>query len=340
MYGYIYRTINLINGKLYIGKKVSNKFLGEKYLGSGKLLRRSVEKYGKENFKVELLDTAENNLELCNLEKYWISFFNADSSSDYYNITSGGDGGAGPRGNETKNKISNWNSNSILLNKDGIVIKIQKNDLDDYLKNDWQLGYPKNYFKHTETWRQKVTNTTKGKKLMIKNDKRSWINAVDIPIKLSEGWTFYECNPWKYKSKRISGEGKCKYMNNNEVYKLVPQSRWDEFLNNGWVFGGPSHGKGRIAPNKDKKASDETRKKLSESHKGHHNSKESIEKVANAIRGRMVMHKDSKWILVPRGKEREFITNGWLPGRNDNGFKAYIKRIQKDYKKLLEKEVS
>ena len=35
MYGYIYETTNLINGKKYIGKKASTKFL-EDYYGSGK----------------------------------------------------------------------------------------------------------------------------------------------------------------------------------------------------------------------------------------------------------------------------------------------------------------
>ena len=38
MFGYIYLTTNLINEKKYIGQKTSNKFLGESYLGSGKLL--------------------------------------------------------------------------------------------------------------------------------------------------------------------------------------------------------------------------------------------------------------------------------------------------------------
>ena len=35
MYGYIYKTTNLITKKFYIGKRVSSKFLGNKYLGSG-----------------------------------------------------------------------------------------------------------------------------------------------------------------------------------------------------------------------------------------------------------------------------------------------------------------
>ena len=56
MYGYIYKTTNLIDGKIYIGQKKSPKFLGEKYLGSGRVLRKALDKYGRENFKVELIE--------------------------------------------------------------------------------------------------------------------------------------------------------------------------------------------------------------------------------------------------------------------------------------------
>ena len=45
MYGYIYKTINLVNDKIYIGQKHSSKFLGEKYLGSGKSLKGAIIKY-------------------------------------------------------------------------------------------------------------------------------------------------------------------------------------------------------------------------------------------------------------------------------------------------------
>ncbi len=46
---YVYKTTNLINGKIYIGiskKKSKNSLL---YLGSGKALKRAVSKYGRKN---------------------------------------------------------------------------------------------------------------------------------------------------------------------------------------------------------------------------------------------------------------------------------------------------
>ena len=49
---YIYRTTNLINGKTYIGQ---HKRRPGRYFGSGLLLKNAIKKYGKENFKVEIL---------------------------------------------------------------------------------------------------------------------------------------------------------------------------------------------------------------------------------------------------------------------------------------------
>ena len=45
MYGYIYKTTNLINGKIYIGQHKSEEY-DSSYYGSGKLIRRAIEKYG------------------------------------------------------------------------------------------------------------------------------------------------------------------------------------------------------------------------------------------------------------------------------------------------------
>ena len=253
MYGYIYLTENIINGKKYIGKKVSNKFLHEKYLGSGKLMRMAIEKYGKENFKVTLIDTAQNKTELCDKEKYWIDYYNATTDTNYYNIKDGGEGGAGPRSQTTKQKISNWNLDSVRIHKGDILKKVSNKKLNDYLQDGWVIGWPKNCFKRTDEWKNKIKTKTTGKKLMVKNNKRIWVNPDNIDEKLNEGWELYINNPWSYKSKRIDGKGKCKFMNKDGIYKLVPESRWDEFLSNGWTFGGKSKGKGRIAPNKGKK---------------------------------------------------------------------------------------
>jgi group I intron endonuclease len=85
---YIYRTTNNINKKVYVGKSEKPVF-STKYLGSGKLLWKAIAKYGKSNFTVELIDTAETIEELNEKEKYWINFYMENS----YNLAEGGTGG-------------------------------------------------------------------------------------------------------------------------------------------------------------------------------------------------------------------------------------------------------
>lgn len=104
MFGYIYETTNLINGKKYIGQKVSNIFLKEKYLGSGKILKQAILKEGKENFKVRLIEECNSKENLDNREIYWINYYNAVKSKNYYNIAHGGEGGDTFSGLSDKNK--------------------------------------------------------------------------------------------------------------------------------------------------------------------------------------------------------------------------------------------
>lgn len=95
MYGYIYETTNLINGKKYIGLHTAKKFEGNKYLGSGINLIKDIEKYGKQNFKVVLIETCNSLQELEEHEIFHININNAVENPKYYNIAPGGHAGGG-----------------------------------------------------------------------------------------------------------------------------------------------------------------------------------------------------------------------------------------------------
>jgi group I intron endonuclease len=86
----IYKTTNLINGKQYIGK---DKYNNPDYLGSGKILRQSIQKYGRENFQKEILEHCLDEDHMAEREKFWIAHYSACESKNYYNIVPGGYGG-------------------------------------------------------------------------------------------------------------------------------------------------------------------------------------------------------------------------------------------------------
>lgn len=108
MYGYIYETTNLINGKKYIGQHIANEFDPD-YKGSGKYLWRAINKYGWNNFSVRMLCHCFSQEELDAEEIDYIAHCNAVESPDYYNLQAGGQSGniSGSKlSDETKLKMS------------------------------------------------------------------------------------------------------------------------------------------------------------------------------------------------------------------------------------------
>ena len=87
---YIYKIINKINGRWYIGKHNGN---DTGYMGSGKLLKQAYKKYGIENFQKIVLETCSSEEELNLREAHWISITNACSDPLSYNLVEGGTGG-------------------------------------------------------------------------------------------------------------------------------------------------------------------------------------------------------------------------------------------------------
>ena len=72
MYYTIYKTTNLINGKIYIGKHQTSN-LNDSYLGSGKGIKNAVKKYGRENFRKDILFVFESEKEMNAKEKELIT---------------------------------------------------------------------------------------------------------------------------------------------------------------------------------------------------------------------------------------------------------------------------
>ena len=92
MIGYIYKTTNTINNKVYIGKHYGSQY-DEKYFGSGKILCTAIKKYGIQYFTNEIIDTADSEEELNQKEIKHISHYKSLYGRNCYNIANGGTGG-------------------------------------------------------------------------------------------------------------------------------------------------------------------------------------------------------------------------------------------------------
>lgn len=87
-YNFVYKTTNLINGKIYIGVHSTNN-LDDGYVGSGYKLQEAVIKYKKQNFEREILEFFDNASDAYKLEKKLVTD-EFVKSKNTYNIALGG----------------------------------------------------------------------------------------------------------------------------------------------------------------------------------------------------------------------------------------------------------
>jgi group I intron endonuclease len=83
------------------------------YLGSGSLILKAIKKYGKENFKKEILEYCSSIEEMEKKETYWINKFNALKDPLFYNLEDNKKRGTNPFQNKTEEE------KQIIYNKRG-----------------------------------------------------------------------------------------------------------------------------------------------------------------------------------------------------------------------------
>lgn len=236
---FIYITTNIITNEKYIGKHYGIE--NDSYLGSGIILKKAILKYGKENFKRDILyiskDAEENNQK----EKEFIKAFNAVEDKTFYNISKGGDGGdifhilptaqqnqirekarlqCTGSGNpmygkhhseETKNKF-------CQINRSYTQTEEYKNNMSK-LKGEKGNGmYGKH---HTEESKQKMSESKKGKKLGKENGNAKGISAYsnkEMTNLIKHFDTIQEALVW-IGTKPTDYSGISKRMKENKPYK-------------------------------------------------------------------------------------------------------------------------
>ena len=89
---WIYKITNIQNNKVYIGqtiRPVKDRFNRHINDALNNIIdthfARAIRKYGRENFQIEIIDTAQSQNELSEKERYWIQYYN--SVKEGYNET-------------------------------------------------------------------------------------------------------------------------------------------------------------------------------------------------------------------------------------------------------------
>lgn len=182
----VYKITNLVNNKIYIGVHKTNDPFDD-YFGSGVAIQSAVKKYGKQNFKKEIL---YGNLDMH--EAYRIESELVDkkfvSDVNTYNLKVGGYGGGIPHTEETRKRISEtyrgkgnpfYGKTHSEETKEKIRKKVSG-------KNNPRYGKP---FTHTEDAKAKISKSMCGRKHSAETKaKISKSNKGQIPW--SKGKTF------------------------------------------------------------------------------------------------------------------------------------------------------
>lgn len=92
VFGVIYLITNLLSGKKYVGqtKRPIKARISEHKRGS-QCVDKAIQKYGWENFKIEILEECDTQEKLDAREIFWIAHFNCKHPNGY-NLTDGGKG--------------------------------------------------------------------------------------------------------------------------------------------------------------------------------------------------------------------------------------------------------
>lgn len=123
---YIYKITNILTGQSYIGQHDGH---DKNYYASGYYIRNAIKKYGKENFRREIIIEGDfskeqlDELEIFYIEKY--KTFIGKYPTLGYNLTLGGNGTRGAKvSEETKQIIRLVNSRPILqYSQEGVFIQ-------------------------------------------------------------------------------------------------------------------------------------------------------------------------------------------------------------------------
>lgn len=163
MRGSIYKITNKLNGHSYIGQTIQN--VKERFYQHcatkcdkavlNMAVHKAIQKYGKENFTLEILEEIDSTL-LNDKEKYWIEYF--DTYKNGYNETLGGQGGAKPFKSLNEQEIINQYNQGKSLRQIGRLFNVDKQTIKGVLIRNKIVLYSTRTYKFSQKDRQQIIN--------------------------------------------------------------------------------------------------------------------------------------------------------------------------------------
>jgi len=165
MFYYTYRVTNLLDGRYYIGVHSHSEPVDHSYYGSGIRIKRAIEKHGRENFTLEVLQYHSTEAAAYEHEKQLLTE-EVLSDEKCYNLNVGGHGGSkpghvknkiwhrSPKSKKTKQKIS-----KTLIGKSYITEEGRNRISVNSRGNTYAMGMT---YTHTEEAREKISRSRIG----------------------------------------------------------------------------------------------------------------------------------------------------------------------------------
>jgi len=163
-YHFTYKTTNLINGRYYLGMHSTNR-LDDGYLGSGTRLYRELNKYGRDNFKLEILEYFDTRDKLVEAEKTLITEQDL-SNENCLNLKPGGTGGFVNEKHEKRFRKASNRTNYSVKNQDPVFRDKQQKGMEEHIKKLAKDPVYKEEFRNkvTKFYREQGYGTFKGKR--------------------------------------------------------------------------------------------------------------------------------------------------------------------------------
>lgn len=157
---YIYKTTCSVTNRYYIGMH-STSNLEDGYLGSGQCLWHSINRYGKENHSIEILEFLSDRKSLALREAQIV---NEELLKDpmCMNLAKGGEAG-GFLNEEHQLKCSSAGGKTMTEHKRQIVSNLMKAFNTSDKHKPWPKAYDWTGKKHSEATKKKMSESKKGK---------------------------------------------------------------------------------------------------------------------------------------------------------------------------------